>query len=257
MTLLLAIISVFLLISVCGDVCVIFIAVLYGVSSICKVASNMLYVCTCSCLFEKWCIIPCKNEEHRYTGYTRLYFQNKVLRHRWQSVCKLSCFHRSVVSTAGLGRLSHNRAIGWGWSFMDKDEDICALLTWIASKWPKKGIRKRISDNSYHKLHLINQSIRMQRGPQVISRVFCALLVVSVIIQCSAVITRSIFSQIFTKDGWAIACILWIQHLIDILPQLLQSFMQYLTIPHRFITVIDCIKVCWDAWFTLTRHIRV
>ena len=46
-------------------------------------------------------------------------------------------------------------------------------------------------------------------------------------IECGAVITQSIFSQIFTKDTYAKArpvgrgmgCLLWIQHLIDILPQ--------------------------------------
>ena len=43
--------------------------------------------------------------------------------------------------------------------------------------------------------------------------------------------------------GRGIRCILWIQHLIDILPQFLQLFMQYLTILDRVITALDCIYI--------------
>ena len=48
-------------------------------------------------------------------------------------------------------------------------------------------------------------------------------------VQCGAVITWLIFSQIFTKDRRAMGCPLWIQHLTDNLPQFLQLLMQYLT----------------------------
>ena len=35
-------------------------------------------------------------------------------------------------------------------------------------------------------------------------------------------------------------CLLWIQHLIDVPPQFLLSFVQYLTIVYRVITALDC-----------------
>ena len=41
--------------------------------------------------------------------------------------------------------------------------------------------------------------------------------------------------------GPAMGCLLWIQHLIDTLPQFLQLFMQYLTIQDRVITALNCI----------------
>ena len=40
--------------------------------------------------------------------------------------------------------------------------------------------------------------------------------------------------------GGGMGCLLWIQHLIDIQPQFLQLFMQYLTISNRVITALDC-----------------
>ena len=40
--------------------------------------------------------------------------------------------------------------------------------------------------------------------------------------------------------GRGMGCLLWIQHLIDILPQFLQLLMQYFTILHRIITALDC-----------------
>ena len=36
-------------------------------------------------------------------------------------------------------------------------------------------------------------------------------------------------------------CILWVHHLVDILPQFLQLFMQYLTILDRGIMALNCI----------------
>ena len=65
--------------------------------------------------------------------------------------------------------------------------------------------------------------------------------------QCVIVITRSNFSQIFTKDiqsspirerYW---CLLLVQALIDILPQFLQFFMQCLTILQRDIAALDSV----------------
>ena len=41
--------------------------------------------------------------------------------------------------------------------------------------------------------------------------------------------------------GRAMGCLLWIQHLFDILPEFLQSFMQYLIILDRVITALDYI----------------
>ena len=41
--------------------------------------------------------------------------------------------------------------------------------------------------------------------------------------------------------GRGMGCLWWIQHLIDIQPQFLQLFMQYLTILNRVITALDCI----------------
>ena len=40
--------------------------------------------------------------------------------------------------------------------------------------------------------------------------------------------------------GRDMGCLLWIQYLIDILPQFLQSFLQYLTILDRIITALEC-----------------
>ena len=66
-------------------------------------------------------------------------------------------------------------------------------------------------------------------------------------VQCGAVILRSIFSKNIHKRhtitlplGRAMGCILWIQYLIDILPQFLQSFMQYLTVSDRVIMALSC-----------------
>ena len=42
--------------------------------------------------------------------------------------------------------------------------------------------------------------------------------------------------------GWGMGCILWIQHLIDILLELLQLLMQYLTILGHVITALDCMS---------------
>ena len=41
--------------------------------------------------------------------------------------------------------------------------------------------------------------------------------------------------------GQGFGCLLWIQHLIDILPQFLQSFMQYLIILDRITLALSCI----------------
>ena len=74
-------------------------------------------------------------------------------------------------------------------------------------------------------------------------------------IPCSADITQFIISQIFTNTvhyltnihkihpvlcqlGQGVRCLLWIKHLIDILAQLLQLFMQYVTILDRDITAL-------------------
>ena len=43
-------------------------------------------------------------------------------------------------------------------------------------------------------------------------------------------------------SGRGMGCLLWIQHLIDILPQFLQLLMQYLIILNRVITALDCIR---------------
>ena len=63
------------------------------------------------------------------------------------------------------------------------------------------------------------------------------------IIRCSAVITLSVCSKLYTKstNGRAIECLLWIQHLLDILPEFLESFMHYLTILDRVVPILDCI----------------
>ena len=57
-------------------------------------------------------------------------------------------------------------------------------------------------------------------------------------VQCGAVITCLIVSQIFTKDRRAMGCPLWIQHLTDNLPQFLQLLIQYLTTLDRAKTYI-------------------
>ena len=44
--------------------------------------------------------------------------------------------------------------------------------------------------------------------------------------------------------GRGMGCFLWVHHLIDILPQFLKLFMQYLTILDRVITALDCIYMC-------------
>ena len=41
--------------------------------------------------------------------------------------------------------------------------------------------------------------------------------------------------------GRGMGCLLWIQHLINILPEFMQSFMQYLTILDRVLTTLNCI----------------
>ena len=46
--------------------------------------------------------------------------------------------------------------------------------------------------------------------------------------------------------GRGLGCILWIQHLIDILPQFLPLFMQYLTILDHVITTLD-----YQQWMTV------
>ena len=43
--------------------------------------------------------------------------------------------------------------------------------------------------------------------------------------------------------GWGMGCLLWIQHLIDILSQFLQLFMQYLIILDHIITTLDCVCI--------------
>ena len=54
-------------------------------------------------------------------------------------------------------------------------------------------------------------------------------------------------------SGRGKGCLLWIQHLIDILSQFLQSFMQYLTILDLVITSLECIYIlCHSS--TLTWH---
>ena len=65
---------------------------------------------------------------------------------------------------------------------------------------------------------------------------------------CGAVIMRSIFLKNIHKrhpitppSGRGLGCLLWMQHLNDILPQSLQLFMQCLTILNRFVTALDCI----------------
>ena len=79
--------------------------------------------------------------------------------------------------------------------------------------------------------------------------------------QRGADIMLSIFSQIFRKRHpiahrlWrGMGCLLWVHHLIDMLPQFLQLFMQYLTILDRVITALDgnisvssyfFIFICW------------
>ena len=66
-------------------------------------------------------------------------------------------------------------------------------------------------------------------------------------VQCSAIITWSVFSQIFTEDThsspvmWRYGVSLWIQHLIDILPQFQQLVMQYLAILDSGIMALNCI----------------
>ena len=66
-------------------------------------------------------------------------------------------------------------------------------------------------------------------------------------IQYGAVLTWKIFIKNIHKihpiarpSGRGMECILWIMHLIDILPQFLQLFMQYLTILDHGITALDC-----------------
>ena len=41
--------------------------------------------------------------------------------------------------------------------------------------------------------------------------------------------------------GWGMACLLWVQHLIDILPQFLKLFMQYLAALDPIVTALDFI----------------
>ena len=73
-------------------------------------------------------------------------------------------------------------------------------------------------------------------------------------VQCSAIITQSIFSQMFTKDALYIAYpsrrgmgrLLWALPLIDILLDLLQLFMQYRTMLDRVLTALNCICLAGD-----------
>ena len=65
-------------------------------------------------------------------------------------------------------------------------------------------------------------------------------------LQCGAVITRSFFFTNIHKRhlmarplGGGMGCCLWVQHLIDILPQCLQLFVQYLIILDRVITALN------------------
>ena len=67
--------------------------------------------------------------------------------------------------------------------------------------------------------------------------------IVCTIIQCGAVKTQSVFKKnIHKRHRRDMGCLLWIQHLFDILLEFLQSFMQYLTILDRVITALDCIS---------------
>ena len=47
--------------------------------------------------------------------------------------------------------------------------------------------------------------------------------------------------------GRGMGCLLWIQHLIDILPQFLWLFVQYLILLDRVITALDC--SCFQRWW--------
>ena len=53
--------------------------------------------------------------------------------------------------------------------------------------------------------------------------------------------------------GRGMGCILWIQHLIDILPQFLQLFMQNLTISDCVIMALDCIMFHYYQLYTFRR----
>ena len=76
--------------------------------------------------------------------------------------------------------------------------------------------------------------------PQSSSPSLLYMATMSTYTQCGAVKTRSIFSKLFTKHTpWGV--FLWIQHLIDILPALLQSSMRYIILLDRCIMTLDCI----------------
>ena len=47
--------------------------------------------------------------------------------------------------------------------------------------------------------------------------------------------------------GRGMGCLLWIQHLIDIMSQFLQLLMQNLTILDRVITALGCTYTGWDV----------
>ena len=82
-------------------------------------------------------------------------------------------------------------------------------------------------------------------------------------IQCGAVRAWSIFFTNINKRrpiarplGRGMGCHLCIQHLIDILPQFLQLFVQYLTILDCVIAVLDCIlKSCFLNLFDYGSHL--
>ena len=48
--------------------------------------------------------------------------------------------------------------------------------------------------------------------------------------------------------GWGLVCLLWIQILIYILLQSLQSYMQYHLVLERIITALDCIYLLVITW---------
>ena len=53
---------------------------------------------------------------------------------------------------------------------------------------------------------------------------------------------KNIHKSYLTPNRRGMGCILWIQRVIDILPDALQSFMHYLTILDRVIMALDCIS---------------
>ena len=68
-------------------------------------------------------------------------------------------------------------------------------------------------------------------------------------LQCDAVTTRQFFFQNIHErhatarpSGRGMGCLLWVQLLIDILPQFLQWYVQYHVILDRVISALDCIS---------------